>query len=165
MDFHLQPLSKNIKSYIQDTNDFLKKLQGLPKLPDDAILCTIDVVGLYPNIPHDEGLAAIRKALDDRDDKSVSTDSIVELAECVLKNNVFEHNSEFYKQKQGTAIGTKMAPPYAILFMAALEERILGEYPLNPFVWWRYIDDVFMIWQHGEEKLKEFCILIPVIQP
>ena len=29
------------------------------------------------------------------------------------------------KQKCGTAIGTKFAPPYAILFMADLEGKIL----------------------------------------
>ena len=33
--------------------------------------------GLYPNIPHDEGLIAIRKALDLRKDKRISTVSYV----------------------------------------------------------------------------------------
>ena len=32
--------------------------------------------------------------------------------------------------------------------------------PLKPLVWWRYIDDVFMIWLHGEEKLNEFVSLL-----
>ena len=43
LDYHLQPLAKEVKSYIKDTNDFLKKLRSLPDLPDDAILCTVDV--------------------------------------------------------------------------------------------------------------------------
>jgi len=43
----------------------------------------------------------------------------------VLKNNIFEHNEQTFKQKQGTAIGTKMAPPYAILFMDFLERNFL----------------------------------------
>ena len=63
-DFHLQPLAREVKSYIKDTNDFLKKLRYLPNLHDDIILCTVDVVGLYPNIPHDEGVPALRKRLD-----------------------------------------------------------------------------------------------------
>ena len=61
LDYHLQPLAKEIESYIKDTNHFFKKLQELGSLPKNAILCTIDVVGLYPNIPHQEGLASIRK--------------------------------------------------------------------------------------------------------
>ena len=55
---------QKVKSFIKDTNDSLKKLNELRDLPLDFILCTIDVVGLYPNVPHKEGLEAIRKALD-----------------------------------------------------------------------------------------------------
>ena len=62
------------------------KLRSLPNLPDDIILCTVDVVGLYPNIPHDEGLSALRKRLDLRQEKDVTTSIQVELAEVVLKN-------------------------------------------------------------------------------
>ena len=39
--------------------------------------------------------------------------------------------------------------------MAELEEEILSEIELNPYLWWRYIDDTFL-WEHGEEKLKGF---------
>ena len=56
LDFHLEPLSQKVKSYIQDTKDFLKKIANLPPLPDDLILCTIDIVDLYPNISHEERL-------------------------------------------------------------------------------------------------------------
>ena len=64
-------------------------------MPDDIILCTIDVVGLGPNIPHDEGLITLRKSLESREDKTISTDSLMDLAEWVLKNNIFEHNLSF----------------------------------------------------------------------
>ena len=33
------------------------------ELREGAILCTIDVVGLYPHIPHNEGLEALKEAL------------------------------------------------------------------------------------------------------
>ena len=36
------------------------------RIPEGAILCTVDVVGLYPSIPHGEDLEAIREALDRR---------------------------------------------------------------------------------------------------
>ena len=61
-----------------------------------------------------------------------------------------------YKQIRGTAIGTKFAPPYAVLFMTALEEKILSKVKKKPSVWWRYIDDIFFTWEHGEESLHEF---------
>ena len=59
LDHHQQPLVQAVKPYIKDTNEFLKKpkkASSLPKLPDGIILCTMDFVGLYPNIPLDEGL-------------------------------------------------------------------------------------------------------------
>ena len=46
------------------------------------------------------------------------------------------------KQKRGTAIGTKFAPLYSILFMAELEEEIIKESEYKPYFWWRYNDDI-----------------------
>ena len=105
---------KSVKSYIKGTNDFLKKLRDLPTLPKDCILCTVDVVGLYPNIPHEDGLDAVKKILEKREIKDISTETLLDLMECVSKNNVFEHGGRTFQQKQGTAIETKMAPSYEI---------------------------------------------------
>ena len=158
-------LAQKVKSYIQDTNDFLKKIANLPPLPDDLILCTIDVVGLYPNIPHEEGLIEIRKALNTRKDKTISTESLIELAECVLKSNIFEHDKSVFKQLRGTTIVTKMVPPYAIIFMDSLEEDILSNNLLKSLTWWRYVDDIFMMWEHGEEELQKFLETLNYYHP
>ena len=156
LDHQLKPIAMQVKSYIKDTNDFLKKLRDLPDLPEDSIICTIDVVGLYPSIPNEEGLSFLRNTLDKRSNKNVTTDTLIELAELVLQNNYFEFNERYLKQIRGTAIGTKFAPPYAIIYMAALEEDFLETLIKKPWLWWRYIDDIFMIWQHGENELKIF---------
>ena len=63
LDHHLPPLPQAVKSYINDAKKFLKKLRYLPKLPNSIILCNMNVVGLYPNIPHDEALSTLRKRL------------------------------------------------------------------------------------------------------
>ena len=85
----------------------------------------MDVVGLYPNIPHGEGLASLRRFLETRDNKQISSDTLTELAKVVLKNSIFEFDEKTFKQKRATAIGTKFAPPYAILFIADFEEKML----------------------------------------
>ena len=64
IDFYLKPLAQILKSYIQDSNYFLKNIANLPSLSDYPILCTRNAVGLYPVIPHKKGLIAMRKALD-----------------------------------------------------------------------------------------------------
>ena len=40
LDVHLKPIAAKISSYIKDTNDFLRKLQSLPKLSDEVISMT-----------------------------------------------------------------------------------------------------------------------------
>ena len=51
-------------SYIKDSRDFLKKIKQIRNLPEDSILVTADVVGLYPSIPHELGLKALEEALE-----------------------------------------------------------------------------------------------------
>ena len=64
--------------------------------------------------------------------------------------NNFEFENNHYLQLHGTAMGTKMSSAYGNLFMCDLEQKISAQSPLKPLVWWRYIDDIFMIWPHGE---------------
>ena len=80
-------------SYIKDTNEFLLKLKNLRKVPNNAILITADVVGLYPNIPHNEGLEVLKKRIDNFYEKSIPTEDLFKMAEFVLKNNYFEFKS------------------------------------------------------------------------
>ena len=40
--------------------------------------------------------------------------------------------------------------------MADLEEKILEDNELQSRIWWKYIDDIFFIWKHGEDSLKQF---------
>ena len=98
LDFHLQPLAQKVKSYIKDINHFLRIIKELGQLPEGTNLCTIDVVGLYPNILHDEELAFLRDFLDSRVDKQVTTDTLTELAKLALKNNIFEFSDKTYKK-------------------------------------------------------------------
>ena len=77
-------------SYIKDSNDFIKKAKSLKNIPQDALLVTADVVGLYPSIPHEAGLKALKEALDKRENRNIATNDLIKIAEFVLKNNYFE---------------------------------------------------------------------------
>ena len=54
---------------------------------------------------------------------------------------------------------TALAPNYANLFMDRFETKALNNYPLKPLIWKRFMDDIFLIWTHGEDSLKEFNYL------
>ena len=70
--------------------------------------------------------------------------------------NNFEFDNNHFIQLHGTAMGTRMAPANANLFMGDLEEKLLAQFQLKLYLWWRYIDDIFMVWTHWEDQLKDF---------
>ena len=49
-----------------------------------------------------------------------------------------------------------MAPSYAIIFMDDLKEILPKDRDKKPLTWWRYINDIFVLWQHGQKKLENF---------
>ena len=86
---------------------------------------------------------------------------LLEMAKIILENNYFEFNEEnIYWQGQGTAIGTKFAPAFANIFMYVLETKMLQECDWKAWIWWRFLDDIFFIWLHGEQRLREFLNFI-----
>ena len=158
VDDHIKDFVKKLPSYVRDTSDFIKKLETF-QTQNEIILVTLDVTSLYTNIPNHEGILAVIKTLEPTYNKRVSLQSIKKLLTAVLHMNNFEFNGKHYLQIGGTAMGTKVAPSYANLFMGKLEDKLLSEAKkmgLKPALYLRFIDDIFVIWDQGEENLKRF---------
>lgn len=51
--------------------------------------------------------------------------------------------------------GQKWPPLMPIFLWASLKEALAGA-PHSPLIWWCYIDDIFLLWTHGEDKLNDF---------
>ena len=49
-----------------------------------------------------------------------------------------------------------MAPCHANIFIVELEENFLANYLCKPLAYYRYIDDIFIIWSHGLDLLHNF---------
>ena len=91
-DNQFKEVMQNGWFYIKDSNNFIKKIKSLKKIPDNDILVTADVVRLYTRISHKAGLRALKEVLDRREEKKISTEDLVKIAEFVLQNNYFEFN-------------------------------------------------------------------------
>ena len=76
---------------------------------------------------------------------------ISKLIELVLTNNHFQFKDVDYLQKLGTAMGTRMAPSFASLFMGKFEKEFVDSCGVQPLLWMIY--SVFMIWNDSDEKL------------
>jgi hypothetical protein len=163
VDHWLQPVVHKIPSYIQDTTHFLRIVEEWNKsfepLPPETLIVSIDVVSLYTNIPHEEVPTSIQEALQQFPAPEAPPFPLLKtIINHILENNVFMFDQQIYRQKFGTAMGTPMAPSIANLFMFWLEDNLLAHspWPIDPTTWKRYIDDILLLWFHGEETLHLF---------
>ena len=62
--YHLEPVVKQIPSYIKDTNDFINKINDIVHIPVNSCLVRINVKSLYTNRPNSEGISAVKNAYD-----------------------------------------------------------------------------------------------------
>jgi hypothetical protein len=133
VDYHAKHLVPNIPSYLQDTPDLHRHFEELKKtdLPSGAFPVSIDVVGLYSNIPLNEGINCFKEALSKRKDQKVSTALLIQLLSLVLSLNIFEFGSLLFQQLIGTAMGTKVAPTFANIFMARMDKTLLDIGKMN----------------------------------
>ena len=113
------------------------------------------VVGIYPSIPNSEGLEILKKQYEEYPNKKVSTEDVGKMADFVLKNNFFGFVSKFSKQIPGTAIGTKLAPPYACIFMDHSETEFLKTQDIKPWFWKGFIDGIFLYAQKMKRAEKK----------
>ena len=56
----------------------------------------------------------------------------------------------------GYIIGIKFAPPYPCIFMDYVETEFLKTQAIKPWLWKRFIDDIFFIWTDSEKNLNKF---------
>ena len=85
------------KSYVKNSGYFLEKIKTLGCIFYYAILVTVDVVWLYPSIPHQAGLFAHKEPINKRLLKKIPTDGLITLAQLVLSNKFFEFNSDTFQ--------------------------------------------------------------------
>ena len=164
IDDEIRQLVPRIPSYLKYTTHLINILLGKKLAPTD-ILVTIDVKSLYTNISHNEGIQALNRTMEETDIHPMKKLFICRLANLVLTKNYFEFNNKLYRQIQGTAMGTRMAPSYANIFMKDIELQLTETSPNKPKMWLRFVDDILMIWNHGKQTLEEFKELANNIHP
>ena len=125
----------------------------------------MDITSLYSNIPHNEGLKAIQHFLHNSS-YEVDCHTILRLSELVLTLNSFSFAGEHFLQCQGVAMGTKMGPSYACLFVGFIEKQIFEAYsgPV-PLFFKRFIDDIIGITSTSQVELQNFINFVCSFHP
>ena len=160
-----------VPAHLTNTYDYLTHLKekfpsGLPK---GAIAFTVDVNNLYGNIPTAEAIQSTIKMLQIHSSKvdlfGLTIPDVQKLLEHCLNNNYVRFGSNIFKQSKGIAMGSRIAPPLAILFMNTVESLLLATDRLQPSLYLRYIDDVFGIWTHGSASLDSYFDFLNSFHP
>ncbi|CAJ0955525.1 unnamed protein product [Ranitomeya imitator] len=155
----LTPLVKTTSSFILDTNDFLELIRSLGSIPSSSFLVTWDVSSLDTSITHEKGILAVDRLLSEAGTHIKVRRFSTDLLNLVLRENYFMFEDTFYIQQQGTAMGSHVAPPYAIAYMSSFEKDFVYTHSLfqaHSRIWRRYIDDIFCIWDGPIDSLIAF---------
>lgn len=158
VDILLRPFISCVSSYISER---WKQLSG--EIHEDVETVTFNLNSSYSNISHDSGIEALahrlnqfRDLLNQRFTKEYATDNV----KCILNNNSFNFNGDYYLQKLGTAMRTMHDGP-SILVMGVLEISLYkkGDHVWKWFQWkiseklGRYLDDCFLLWPKKNESV------------
>ena len=122
IDLALQPHVKELRVYVKDSNNFIRKINDLERIPENSIFVTLDVSSLYINIPNNEGIKDVQTKLKR---KNIATRIITTFLHLVLPLNNLIFNCQNYLQIKGCAMGTICAPNYANIFMGIFEEKFI----------------------------------------
>ena len=142
--------------HIQSTSDFVSKAKGLTLQPGEC-LTSYDVTSLFTSIPTDPALTIIKDLLE-KDEKLndrmvLSIQNIIDLLGFCLNNTYFSFQNKFYEQVEGAPMGSPVSPVVANLYMEGLKENPYCLPSTPPQVWYRFVDDTWVIQQQASKQV------------
>jgi len=164
----LSPLLELLPERLQDTTHFLRKLREAPRLEGEIYLFSFDIVSLYPSIPQEEAAWVVANFYEKnfgyvqgrlKDLYNITAPPpylIQEGIEHILSGTLLRFDNKFYQQMKGTAIGASVSVAVAEIFVHVSIEQKRKEIEKQPILFYRYIDDIFGVFQGTEEDLQKY---------
>jgi hypothetical protein len=113
---------------------------------------------MYPSIDKAGAVAACANAAAQCGYYGGMVDALLDF---VMKHGYCQFDGQYYKQVQGTVMGTPVAPPYSNIYVAScLEAAAKAKCDNWPRIYKRFIDDGFFVWEGDEASLLAFLQLL-----
>lgn len=143
LDFRLQHYYRSLPSYLRDSTQFVDEIRDRMPLPCETMV-TLDIVSLYTSIPTEVAIDIVLADLAQHNDPWLPA---IKLGlQLVMQHNYFEFGDTLWLQRQGTAMGTSVAPAFASLYVAHFEAIVRREFSAHMAYYRRFIDDIFILW-------------------
>ena len=151
--------------HINSNHDFVEQVNQLTLAPGECF-SSYDVSALFTSVPVDPAQGVIKDLLEKdptlKDRTVLTVNDIIQLLEFCLKDMYFSSQDQFYEQVEGVAMGSPVSPIVANLYMEYFEQKALSTAP-PPRLWWRYLDDTFVI--QKEVNKQDFLQHIHTVDP
>eukprot|EP00061_Rhincodon_typus_P016158 g44221.t1 len=125
----------------------------------------MDIQSLYTCIPHADGLKALRFCLSRSPNQSPSTNTFIRLTKLVHTLNNFSFNSSHFLQTKWVAMGTRIGPSYACLFVGYVEQSLFCYTGTIYHLFLRYIDDCIGAATCPHKELEQFINFTNIFHP
>ena len=166
LDKIMAPVVRSSPSHVTDSQHALQIFRNFNFMGEDKLIFTMDITSLYTVIPNGEGLLALKHFFDLCTVKEPSSETLLRLAELVLTLNCFSFATCYYKQINGVAMGIKMGPSYANLFVGYIEQKFFNQYNgPKPELYRCYIDDCVGTTSSTREELNQFITAVNSFHP
>lgn len=142
---YLQPLVKDNRYIIRNTQDFPAILKSQPPLADDEEYVSYDVESLFTNIPVEDTINYIVTKIYDENKLPIICTKLIftRLLQKLTTESTFIFQGKFYKQCDGCTMGGPLSVILSDIFMTKLEEKVV--IPRQPKFYRRFVDDSFTI--------------------
>ena len=146
-------------SNIKDSFQFVKSLKYI-KIANDETMISFDIQSLYPNVPVEEAIDIAVKLIWEKN-KAIKFTKITKhelyiLFNLAVRNVHFRFFNQYFRQIDGIAMGSPLAPVLANLFVTQLEEEKINRITKNKVrIWFRYVDDIFAIVKGKDIEIHE----------
>ena len=178
LEKQIKPLLNNRYS-VTSSSAFIDELRQLKPRPTDHCV-SFDIKSLFTNVPLKEVIDDIVQTVfpvdgeqllfikkEQQDPEAKEKDKTKKVTKGVLKNmlgvcseSIFLYRNQVYKQHEGVAMGSPLAPLLAEWFVSKIENEILKkDLTCKPVIYKRYVDDVFAIFKCEDDRDQFFSLL------
>ena len=138
------------KCTVENSNELAQELHKI-NITENHKIVALDIKDLYVNLPKQEIFQSTIFWLDRNNINKKIKEQIIQLLNIIIEPNYFEYNNQFFRPKNGIALGSPISGTLAEIYLQLIEKLYIKHWiESQEIVYYkRYVDDILIIFdQH-----------------